>query len=418
MGRSKVPMERINNDKKRNLTFKTRKHGIIKKALELTTLCDVNVSMIICTDHQESEIFSSDSHKVTSMMDLYRLNRVMKPEKIRYSSLSDFVKENTMKVEEELAKEKKNLEAKNIKDYTEVQRRELALGLESEIDKVKEKIESLKKISNIQNKDHCRIRPTNPESSSSMPSLNPCPYAWDDDELGFDPTELFGDQNNNCDRHENLSLQPPASAHYFSPEILPQPEPAPFSDQNNLIMLSSNPDSVLKLPMSKDYNYCYNHVNSILQPTPPGYCFSPEILQQPELPTFNGHNNNFIMQYSNPDSMMKLQMSENLQPPPPAYCFGPEIPQHPALPPFSDQNNFIMQSSNPGSIMKLQMSKDDIECCFQPREVLQHLELPRFSIQNNMILQSSKPDSMMNTMMSEDDKDYCDHENVSLQFQQ
>ncbi|KAJ0577683.1 putative transcription factor MADS-type1 family [Helianthus annuus] len=63
MGRAKIAMEPIQNDKKRKITFNTRKQGLVKKARELATLCDVDVSMIISTDDQEitPQIFPPDS---------------------------------------------------------------------------------------------------------------------------------------------------------------------------------------------------------------------------------------------------------------------------------------------------------------------------------------------------------------------
>lgn len=54
-------MELINDSKKRKLVFIRRKDFIFKKARELATLCDVNVSMIVSSADQESpEIFPKD----------------------------------------------------------------------------------------------------------------------------------------------------------------------------------------------------------------------------------------------------------------------------------------------------------------------------------------------------------------------
>ncbi|GJY47666.1 transcription factor, MADS-box [Tanacetum coccineum] len=54
MGRGKVRMELINNEKKRKRAFILRKDCTFKKAFELATLCDVNVSMIYIFCVQES----------------------------------------------------------------------------------------------------------------------------------------------------------------------------------------------------------------------------------------------------------------------------------------------------------------------------------------------------------------------------
>ncbi|CAH1429103.1 unnamed protein product [Lactuca virosa] len=251
MGRWKVPMEHINNSKKHNLTFQTRKNGIIKKALELSTLCDVNVSMIIHTDHQESEILPPDPHKFTT----------------------------------ELYKRKSHY---GCRGNSEVELRELALKLDSKINNVKNKVESLKDISKIHNQDNYTIYPTttiakvNADSSSMMPSSNL--FLGDYDDLSLDHKELISDENNDCYRHyhhENLSVQPSFSPESlmppfnhcpmddnklgfdptqllnelgFSPDILP-----PFSDQNNMIMHPSELDLMMKLITSEDDTDHFDH---------------------------------------------------------------------------------------------------------------------------------------------------------------
>nr|GEV69489.1 transcription factor, MADS-box [Tanacetum cinerariifolium] len=81
-------MEPINDSKKRKITFLRPKKGLIKKARELSTLCDVNVSMIICSDHQESpEIFPQDPVKLNDMINDYKTKRDSNPGKIKSYSL-------------------------------------------------------------------------------------------------------------------------------------------------------------------------------------------------------------------------------------------------------------------------------------------------------------------------------------------
>ncbi|KAJ0471667.1 putative transcription factor MADS-type1 family [Helianthus annuus] len=69
MGRAKIAMEPIKNDKKRKITFNTRKQGLVKKARKLAILCDIDVSMIISTDDQETpQIVPSDSDKLNRLI--------------------------------------------------------------------------------------------------------------------------------------------------------------------------------------------------------------------------------------------------------------------------------------------------------------------------------------------------------------
>ncbi|XP_076900664.1 MADS-box protein CMB2-like [Bidens hawaiensis] len=155
MGRAKIPMEPITNPKKRKTTFNSRNNGMIKKARELATLCDVKISMIVFTDDQETpQIFPPDDHdKVKNSIDVYSRTRRTNPESIKWYTLSDYYNERKIKVEEELVKEKrKNSEAKFpswfgfLDGFSEAGLREFAVGLEDKIVDVESKIECLKSI--------------------------------------------------------------------------------------------------------------------------------------------------------------------------------------------------------------------------------------------------------------------------------
>ena len=47
MGRGKVVVERIENKVNREVSFSKRRNGLLKKASELSVLCDVDVALII-----------------------------------------------------------------------------------------------------------------------------------------------------------------------------------------------------------------------------------------------------------------------------------------------------------------------------------------------------------------------------------
>lgn len=47
MGRGKVTLSRIENSTSRKVTFSKRKNGILKKAYELSVLCDCEVAILI-----------------------------------------------------------------------------------------------------------------------------------------------------------------------------------------------------------------------------------------------------------------------------------------------------------------------------------------------------------------------------------
>ncbi|KAG7035596.1 MADS-box protein AGL42, partial [Cucurbita argyrosperma subsp. argyrosperma] len=64
MVRGKVEMKRIENATNRQVTFSKRRNGLLKKAYELSVLCDVEVSVMIFSQKGRLYEFSStDIHK-------------------------------------------------------------------------------------------------------------------------------------------------------------------------------------------------------------------------------------------------------------------------------------------------------------------------------------------------------------------
>ena len=59
MGRTKVVVERIENEKTRQVSFNKRRIGLLKKALELSILCDVEVSLMIRSAHGDFDQYST-----------------------------------------------------------------------------------------------------------------------------------------------------------------------------------------------------------------------------------------------------------------------------------------------------------------------------------------------------------------------
>ncbi|XP_019171499.1 PREDICTED: agamous-like MADS-box protein AGL8 homolog [Ipomoea nil] len=114
MGRAKLNLELIPKEKARNLTFKKRKEGIMKKMREFTTLCDVNACMIIYGPNSQSSepaIWPNDRSEVERMIELYK--EKVADNSTRSYGISNFFMDRKKKLEEEVRKLKqKNLEAK------------------------------------------------------------------------------------------------------------------------------------------------------------------------------------------------------------------------------------------------------------------------------------------------------------------
>ncbi|CAG5125306.1 unnamed protein product [Candidula unifasciata] len=65
MGRKKIQITRINDERNRQVTFTKRKFGLMKKAYELSVLCDCEIALIIFTSNNKLyQYASSDMDKV------------------------------------------------------------------------------------------------------------------------------------------------------------------------------------------------------------------------------------------------------------------------------------------------------------------------------------------------------------------
>ena len=53
MGRKKISIARISDERNRQVTFTKRKFGLMKKAYELSVLCDCEIAVIIFNSHNK-----------------------------------------------------------------------------------------------------------------------------------------------------------------------------------------------------------------------------------------------------------------------------------------------------------------------------------------------------------------------------
>ena len=89
MGRNKIKIERIKSERNRNITFIKRKKGLIKKAMELSLLCDAEILVaIVSKDNEQLSLFCSDES-----VDNFCLKYLEKPIKTNnFVSLKDVKK--------------------------------------------------------------------------------------------------------------------------------------------------------------------------------------------------------------------------------------------------------------------------------------------------------------------------------------
>nr|CAA56656.1 SLM2 [Silene latifolia subsp. alba] len=71
MGRGKIEIKRIENSTNRQVTYSKRRNGIIKKAGEITVLCEAKVSLIIFSNNGKMHAYHSPETAVEDILDQY-----------------------------------------------------------------------------------------------------------------------------------------------------------------------------------------------------------------------------------------------------------------------------------------------------------------------------------------------------------
>ncbi|KAM3217498.1 hypothetical protein P3L10_026941 [Capsicum annuum] len=74
MGRGKVELKRIENKINRQVTFAKRRNGLLKKAYELSVLCDAEIALIIFSSRGKLYEFCSSSSMSKTLERYHRYN--------------------------------------------------------------------------------------------------------------------------------------------------------------------------------------------------------------------------------------------------------------------------------------------------------------------------------------------------------
>jgi hypothetical protein len=69
MGRKKIQIQSIKDDRNRQVTFLKRKHGLMKKAYELSVLCNCEVALVILPSNNKMIQYSSSD--MTTLMNQF-----------------------------------------------------------------------------------------------------------------------------------------------------------------------------------------------------------------------------------------------------------------------------------------------------------------------------------------------------------
>ena len=73
MGRKKIKIERIGDERNRQVTFTKRKNGLMKKAMELSVLCDCDIAMVIYNSHEK--LYQYSSGEIEDVLERFHADR-------------------------------------------------------------------------------------------------------------------------------------------------------------------------------------------------------------------------------------------------------------------------------------------------------------------------------------------------------
>ncbi|XP_071710199.1 agamous-like MADS-box protein AGL11 [Rutidosis leptorrhynchoides] len=77
MGRGKIEIKRIENNTNRQVTFCKRRNGLLKKAYELSVLCDAEISLIVFSSR--GRVYEYGSNNIKSTIERYKKTKSSTP---------------------------------------------------------------------------------------------------------------------------------------------------------------------------------------------------------------------------------------------------------------------------------------------------------------------------------------------------
>ena len=162
MGKRKIEMQKIHNKITSQTTFYKRKKGLIKKALELSVLCDVEVFLVIVDKKKRLSITSTNNSAINFINSyLMNIDNLHIKEEIGIKDYTKFKKNKIQNSKDKLNFVKEN-DTKTLSDIsnqnnTEIKKRELNVSISNDIDIKKDKDLNYEKICIEQSKKSSTI---------------------------------------------------------------------------------------------------------------------------------------------------------------------------------------------------------------------------------------------------------------------
>lgn len=263
MGRGRLKMELIANERSRKTTFQKRSKGMMKKAYEFSTLCEVDVCIIIygpkLTDRPpELQTWPQNSEQVDRIINKYKASTMSKPAKKTFD-LSDMLMDRKNKVYADIYRARKEMyDAKyptwdeRIESFSENQ-------LEALVDKLDAKLESGKRtLLSKRNGAAHRVLVTkkewmggNPNMGESSSQKEPCNSYMQDHYHEEDQNPTSSLNNNTVDMLQPFAVS--SFDHHQPPE---QMLPFDNSEQHLNNLVAPNPSSMaMWMLMEGNCNY-------------------------------------------------------------------------------------------------------------------------------------------------------------------
>ncbi|KAE8685222.1 Agamous-like MADS-box protein AGL9-like protein [Hibiscus syriacus] len=157
MGRGRVELKRIENKINRQVTFAKRRNGLLKKAYELSVLCDAEVALIIFSNRGKLYEFCSSSSMLRTLDRYQKCSygavEVTKPAKELESSYREYLKLKARY--EELQQTQRNLLGEDLGPLNSKELEQLEHQLEASLKHVRSTKTQymLDQLSDLQNKE-------------------------------------------------------------------------------------------------------------------------------------------------------------------------------------------------------------------------------------------------------------------------
>ncbi|KAF5444219.1 hypothetical protein F2P56_036708 [Juglans regia] len=155
MTRKKIQIKRIDNTTARQVTFSKRRRGLFKKALELSTLCDAEIALIVFSSTGKLFDYASSSmQQVIERHDLHsgrNLDKTNQPQSVElqlesttYTLLSKEVVEKTHELRKMKGEELQGLNVNELQELEQLLDASLGRVLETKNERFLKEISALK----------------------------------------------------------------------------------------------------------------------------------------------------------------------------------------------------------------------------------------------------------------------------------